>query len=85
MATTTSYNQAVKRATKLTESPAVIRAYVSVDEPTSLITRKVFNCSRDEWSFNPENIDGKMVYTTEAGEVIFPPAEYYTLSAQTTL
>ena len=77
--TTKSYNRAVKTASKLTKSPAVIEASVWLDEPTSLITRKVFNCSRSEFSFDADNIDYDMVYTNEAGEVIHPPAQYYEL------
>lgn len=75
--TTKSYTQAVKSACKLTNSPAVYEASVWVDDPTSLVDRKLFNCSRDEWSFDPNDIDAGMVYTNKAGEVIYPPAQYY--------
>lgn len=77
--TTKSYNQAVKIACELTESPAVLEATVWVNDPTSLVDRKLFNCSRDALSFDPNHIDADLVYTTKEGKVIRPPAQYYKL------
>jgi hypothetical protein len=77
--TTKSYNQAVKIACELTESPAVLEATVWVNDPTSLVHRKLFSCSRDDLSFDPNDIDADLVYTTKEGKVVRPPAQYYEL------
>lgn len=74
-----SYDKAVQKACKLTDSPAVFEASVYINDSTSLIEREIFNCCRSALSFDPENIDANLVYTTPEGKIIKPPEQYYKL------
>ena len=48
-----------------------------LNDSTSLVEKEIFNCSRNEFSFDPEKIDADLIYTTPDGKTIKPPEQYY--------